>query len=200
MKVIAPFKDTPADKAGVKAGDYITHINGELIYGGTLDEAVEEMRGKPGEPITITIVRPGRDKPFDLSMKRAIIDLKPVTWEVKDQIGVISINSFSSETGADVAAAIAGIDKSLGKKPLGYVLDLRSNPGGLLDEAVSVSDVFLSRGEIVSQRGREKSDIERYFAKSGDAAGHCADRRRLGFGFGNRCRRPAGPSPCPDHG
>lgn len=170
VKVIAPFKDTPADGAGVKAGDYITHIDGQLIYGGTLDEAVEEMRGKPGTTINLTIVRPGRDKPFDVSMKRAIIDLKPVTWEVKDDIGVISLNSFSSDVGADVKAAIASIDKSLGKKPLGYVLDMRSNPGGLLDEAVAVSDVFLSRGEIVSQRGRAKSDIERYFAKTGDAA------------------------------
>ncbi len=170
VKVIAPFKDTPADKAGVKAGDYITHIDGELIYGGTLDEAVEEMRGAPGTDIGLTIVRPGRDKPFDVSMKRAIIDLKPVTWEVKDDIGVISLNSFSADVGADVKAAIAGIDQSLGKKPLGYILDMRSNPGGLLDEAVAVSDVFLTRGEIVSQRGREKSDIERYFAKSGDAA------------------------------
>ncbi len=170
VKVIAPFKDTPADKAGVKAGDYITHINGSLIYGGSLDEAVEEMRGKPGSPIALTIVRPGRDKPFDVSMNRAVIDLKPVTWEVKDKVGVISITSFSNDTGADVKAAIVGIDKSLGKKPLGYILDMRSNPGGLLDEAVNVSDVFLSRGEIVSQRGRGKSDIERYFAKSGDAA------------------------------
>lgn len=171
VKVIAPFKDTPADKAGVKAGDYITHINGDLIYGGTLDEAVEEMRGKPGTPIDLTIVRPGREKPFDVSMNRAIIDLKPVTWEVKDKIGVISLNSFSADVGADVRAAITGINKSLGRKPLGYILDMRSNPGGLLDEAVSVSDIFLSRGEIVSQRGRGKSDIERYFAKSGDAAG-----------------------------
>lgn len=170
VKVIAPFKDTPADKAGVKAGDYITHINGGLIYGGSLDEAVEEMRGKPGSPISLTIVRPGRDKPFDVSMNRAIIDLKPVTWELKDKVGVISINSFSNDTGADVKAAIGSIDKALGKKPLGYILDMRSNPGGLLDEAVNVSDVFLSRGEIVSQRGRGKSDIERYFAKSGDAA------------------------------
>lgn len=169
VKVIAPFKDTPADLAGVKAGDYITHINGKLIYGGSLDEAVEEMRGKPGSPISITIVRPGRDKPFDVSMKRAIIDLKPVTWELKDKVGVISINSFSSDTGADVQAAILGIDKALGQKPLGYILDMRSNPGGLLDEAVNVSDVFLSRGEIVSQRGRGKSDIERYFATRGDA-------------------------------
>ncbi len=170
VKVIAPFKDTPADKAGVKAGDYITHIDGSLIYGGSLDEAVEEMRGKPGSPIKLTIVRPGRDKPFDVSMNRAVIDLKPVNWEVKDKVGVISITSFSNDTGADVAAAIVGIDKALGKKPLGYILDMRSNPGGLLDEAVNVSDVFLSRGEIVSQRGRGKSDIERYFAKSGDAA------------------------------
>lgn len=169
VKVIAPFKDTPADMAGVKAGDYITHINGKLIYGGSLDEAVDEMRGKPGSPISITIVRPGRDKPFDVSMKRAIIDLKPVTWEVKDKIGVISINSFSSDTGADVQAAVLGIDKALGQKPLGYILDMRSNPGGLLDEAVNVSDVFLTHGEIVSQRGRGKSDIERYFATSGDA-------------------------------
>lgn len=170
VKVIAPFKDTPADKAGVKAGDYITHINGSLIYGGSLDEAVEEMRGKPGSPIALTIVRPGRDKPFDVSMNRAIIDLKPVTWEVKDKVGVISITSFSNDTGVDVKAAIVGIDKALGKKPLGYILDMRSNPGGLLDEAVNVSDVFLSRGEIVSQRGRGKSDIERYFATSGDSA------------------------------
>ncbi|VAV92754.1 Carboxyl-terminal protease, partial [hydrothermal vent metagenome] len=108
VKVIAPFKDTPADKAGVKAGDYITHIDGALIYGGTLDEAVKEMRGKPGTPIKLTIVRPGRDKPFDVSMNRAIIDLKPVTWEVKDNVGVISLNSFSADVGADVKAAIVG--------------------------------------------------------------------------------------------
>ena len=156
VKVIAPFKDTPADKAGVKAGDYITHINGALIYGGSLDEAVEEMRGKPGSPIELTIVRPGRDKPFDVSMNRAIIDLKPVTWEVKDKVGVISINSFSNDTGADVKAAIVGIDKALGKKPLGYVLDMRSNPGGLLDEAVNVSDVFpVARRNRVAARPRQ---------------------------------------------
>ena len=170
VKVIAPFKDTPADKAGVKAGDFITHIDGELIYGGSLDDAVEIMRGKPGTAIELTIVRPGRDKPFDVSMNRAIIDLKPVTWEVKDRVGVISLNSFSADVGDDVRAAIAGIEKSLGGKPLGYILDMRSNPGGLLDEAISVSDVFLERGEIVSQRGRRNSDIERYFAKAGDAA------------------------------
>jgi len=171
VKVIAPFKDTPGERAGVKAGDFITHLDGELIYGGTLDEAVERMRGTPGSSIKLTIVRAGRDKPFDVDVTRAVIDLKPVNWEVQDNIGVIAITSFSNDTGADVASAIRSIDKSLGKKPLGYVLDMRSNPGGLLDEAVAVSDVFLSRGEIVSQRGRSKNDIERYFAKKGDAAG-----------------------------
>lgn len=171
VKVIAPTKDTPADRAGVKAGDYITHLDGELIYGGTLDDAVDRMRGEPGTSIKLTIVRPGRDKPFDVTITREIIELKPVRWEVKKGIGIINIISFSANTGADVRAAIRGIEKSLGHKPTGYVLDLRSNPGGLLDEAVNVSDIFLERGEIVSQRGRRKSDIERYYAKAGDDTG-----------------------------
>ncbi|MBB6124774.1 S41 family peptidase [Sphingobium subterraneum] len=168
VKVIAPTEDTPAFRAGIKAGDYITHLDGELIYGGTLDEAVQKMRGKPGTPIKLTIVRPGRDKPIEVTLVREIIDIKPVKWQVKDNIGVIKIISFSNQTGADVKSAINSINKSLGRRPVGYVLDLRSNPGGLLDEAVSVSDVFLERGEIVSQRGRQKGDIERYYAKSGD--------------------------------
>ncbi len=170
VKVIAPIKDTPAEKAGMKSGDYITHLDGKLIYGGTLDEAVDAMRGRPDTDIRITIVRPGRDKPFDLTLTRAIIDIKSVTWEVKNDIGVISIGSFTSDVGNDVSAAIRDIDKALGRKPVGYVLDLRSNPGGLLDEAVNVSDVFLTEGEIVSQRGRRKSDTERYFARAGDDA------------------------------
>ncbi len=170
VKVIAPTQDTPAWRAGIKAGDYITHVDGQLIYGGTLDEAVEKMRGAPGTTIKLTIVRAGRDKPIELSLTREIIELKPVKWEVKNDIGVITIISFSANTGADVKSAIRSIDKSLGHKPTGYVLDLRSNPGGLLDEAVSTSDVFLERGEIVSQRGRAKGDVERYYAKPGDDA------------------------------
>ena len=170
VKVIAPTEDTPAFRAGIKAGDYITHLNGTLIFGGTLDEAVEQMRGKPGTPIKLTLVRAGRDKPFDLTLTREIIELKPVKWEVKGQVGYININAFSKNTGTSVRAALMGIDKALGHQPLGYVVDLRSNPGGLLDEAVSVSDQFLERGEIVSQRGRERGDIERYFAKPGDFA------------------------------
>jgi carboxyl-terminal processing protease len=170
VKVIAPTKDTPADKAGVKAGDYITHIDGRLIYGGTLDEAVDQMRGNPGTSIRLTIVRPGRDKPFDVSITRAIIDLPAVKWEVKDRVGVISVNTFNKTTTQAVLAAVKGVEKSLGGPPLGYVLDMRSNPGGLLDQAVSLSDAFLERGEIVSQRGRRKGDIERYHARPGDAA------------------------------
>lgn len=168
VKVIAASEDTPAARAGVKPGDYITHLNGQLLFGGTLDEAVEQMRGKPGTPVKITIVRPGRDKPFDLTLTREVIELKPVKWEVKNDVGIININSFSKNTGAGVRAAILGIEKSLGHKPAGYVIDLRSNPGGLLDQAIEVSDSFLDHGEIVSQRGREKNDIERYYAKPGD--------------------------------
>jgi carboxyl-terminal processing protease len=174
VKVIAPTKDTPADKAGIKAGDYITHLDGKLIFGGTLDEAVEAMRGEPGTSIKLTIVRPGRDAPFDVTITRAIIDLKPVRWEVKDRIGLITITGFSEETGADVVAAVSSIKKSLGGKPLGYIIDLRSNPGGILDEAVAVSDAFLSSGEIVSERGRDKRDIERWWAERavpGDVTG-----------------------------
>lgn len=168
VKVIAPTADTPAARAGIKAGDYITHLDGELIYGGTLDEAVEKMRGAPGTQIGLTIVRPGRDKPIELTITREIIDIKPVKWEVKDGVGVIQIVSFSADTSADVRSAIRSIEKSLGHAPTGYVLDMRSNPGGLLDEAVAVSDTFLERGEIVSQRGRHRGDIERYYAKPGD--------------------------------
>ena len=174
VKVIAPTKDTPADKAGIKSGDFITHLDGKLILGGTLDEAVEAMRGAPGTSIKLTIYRPGRDAPFDVTITRAVIDLKPVRWEVKDRIGVISITGFSEQTGADVVDAVSGIKKSLGGNPLGYIVDLRSNPGGILDEAVSVSDAFLSSGEIVSERGRDKRDIQRWWAERavpGDVTG-----------------------------
>ncbi|MFW2831572.1 S41 family peptidase [Sphingomonas sp. ID0503] len=170
VKVIAPTEDTPAYRAGVKAGDYITHLNGKLLYGGTLDEAVSQMKGAPGTDIKLTIVRPGRDKPFDVTLKRELISLKPVKWEVKQNVGIININTFNKSTGDSVRAAITGIDKATGGNVLGYVVDLRSNPGGLLDQAIDVSDVFLDHGEIVSQRGREKADIERYYARPGDLA------------------------------
>ena len=170
VKVVAPQEDTPAARAGVKAGDYITHIDGKLVYGGTLDEATSQMRGKPGTKISLTLVRPGHDKPLDVTMVREVIVQRPVKWEVKGDVGYININTFSEQTGADTRAAIMAIDKALGHKPLGYVVDLRENGGGLLTQAIEVSDAFLDHGEIVSQRGREKDDIERYFAKPGDNA------------------------------
>jgi carboxyl-terminal processing protease len=170
VKIVTPTEDSPGDRAGLKAGDYITHLDGQLIFGGTLDEAVDKMRGRPGTKIKLTIVRPGRDKPFDVTLTREIIRLKAVKWEIKDRVGIININSFSKTTGEGVRAALTAIDKASGGRPLGYVVDLRSNPGGLLDQAIEVSDAFLERGEIVSQRGREAGDIERYFARAGDLA------------------------------
>jgi carboxyl-terminal processing protease len=170
VKVIAPMEDTPAWRAGLKSGDYITHINGELLYGLTLDEAVEKMKGPPGTNVKLTVVRPGRDKSFDVGLVRERIELRPVKWEIKDGIGIININTFAGNTGDATKAALLAVDKATGGKPLGYVVDLRSNPGGLLDQAIEVSDAFLERGEIVSQRGRAKDDIERYYATPGDMA------------------------------
>ena len=170
VKVITPTEDTPADQAGMKAGDYITHIDGQLLYGLELDEAVEKMRGAPGTRITLSVVRLGRDKPFDVSITRAKIELRPVKWEIKDGVGIININTFAGNTGAATEAALTAIDKATGGKPTGYVIDLRSNPGGLLGEAVRVSDAFLERGEILSERGRDKSDFQSWSAKPGDMA------------------------------
>jgi carboxyl-terminal processing protease len=170
VKIITPTEDTPAWRAGLKAGDYITHIDNKLLYGGTLDEAVSQMRGAPGSRITLRIVRRGRDKPFDVALTRETIVQKAVKWEVKDGIGILNINTFSATTAADMKAGIAAIEKQLGGKPKGYVIDLRANGGGLLTQAIEVSDAFLSHGEIVSQRGRDRTDIERWYAKSGDLA------------------------------
>lgn len=171
VKVIAPQEDTPAWRAGIKSGDYITHINGKLLYGLTLDEAISQMRGKPGTKIDITIVRRGREKPIEVALTREVIVQKPVKWDVKGDVGIINVNTFSENTGEYVRQAISGIKAKLGHDPLGYVVDLRDNGGGLLNEAVSMADMFLDHGEIVSQRGREKTDIQRYFARPGDATG-----------------------------
>ncbi len=173
VKVIAPQEDTPADRAGVKAGDLILRINGELAYGLTLDQAVAKMRGPAGSKITISLVRAGHDKPIDVTMARERIVQKPVKWEVRGDVGYININTFSKNTGAETRAAVAAITQSLGHRPLGYVVDVRNNGGGLLDEAIAVADTFLDKGEIVSQRGRG-SDIDRYYAESrvpGDVTG-----------------------------
>lgn len=168
VKVITPQEDTPAWRAGIKSGDYITHINGKLLYGLTLDEAIGQMRGKPGTKISLRLVRRGAEKPIEVSLTRELIIQKPVKWDVKGDIGIININTFSEHTGDYTRDAIAQIRKKLGHDPIGYVVDLRDNGGGLLNEAVAVSDAFLDHGEIVSQRGREKTDIQRYYARAGD--------------------------------
>ena len=166
VKVVAATEDTPAFKAGIKPGDYITDLDGNLIYGDTLDQSVDKMRGAPGTKIRLTIVRPGRDKPFDVTLTREIINIQVVKSKIVNNVGIININGFSKTTGPGVEKAIAEIEKQTGGHPSGYVIDLRNDPGGLLDQAIEVSDIFLDHGEIVSQRGREKSDIERYFAES----------------------------------
>src|SRR4051812_978048 len=170
VKVMAATPGAPAALAGLKTGDFITHIDGHLFYGGTLDEAVERMRGNPGTSVRLTIVRPGRERPFDVTITRANIDIPAVTSSVRDGVGILTVTTFSRATTEATQRAIADIERQLGHPPLGYVLDLRSNPGGLLDQAVGLSDLFLERGEVVSQRGRRRTDIERYYARPGDAA------------------------------
>lgn len=174
VKVVSPFKGSPADQAGIKAGDYITHIDGKLIYGLELDEAVKQMRGVAGTSIQLSIFRPGRDEPFDVSVTRGLIELEPVTYELEEGgIGVISVNEFSRDVGIDVNNALVALRRDNGGRLNGLVLDLRRNPGGSLDEAVALSDLFLSEGQIVSQRGRSRRDTVYYEAESvyrGDAA------------------------------
>ena len=171
VKVIAPTDDTPAARAGIKAGDFITHLDGELLYGVTLNDAVDKMRGAPGTTIKITVVREGAPKPLDFTLKREIIQIKPVKWEVRGTVGVIRISAFNEKTGDATRAAVTGIEKQLGPKLSGFIVDLRSNPGGLLRQAIEVSDTFLDHGEIVSQRGRTKADIQRFYATAGDLSG-----------------------------
>jgi carboxyl-terminal processing protease len=171
VRVVAPTDDTPAARAGIKAGDFITHIDDQLIFGTGLDDAVDRMRGAPGTPVKLTIVRPGQPQPLTFLMKREIIKVRPVRSEARGTVGVIRISSFNRQTGEATRAAVADLAQSIGPGLSGYVLDLRSNPGGLLDQAIEVSDAFLERGEIVSQRGREKTDIERYYARADDLTG-----------------------------
>jgi len=168
VKVIAPTDDTPAARAGIKAGDFITHLDDDLIFGSSLNEAVDKMRGKPGAPIKLTVVRPGQPKPLTFNLVREVIRIKPVKFEAKGNVGVIRISSFNRQTGEATRLGITALDRQLGDKLAGYVIDLRSNPGGLLDQAIEVSDAFMESGEIVSQRGRTKQEIERYFARGAD--------------------------------
>jgi carboxyl-terminal processing protease len=170
VKVVSPIDDTPAYRAGVLAGDYITHLDGEAIIGMTLNEAVDKMRGRVGTPIELTIRRLDVAEPVILTLTRDIIKIQSVKSEVfDDSIGYIRITTFNQNTEEGVKKAIADASTKLGDKLAGYVLDLRNNPGGLLDQAIAVSDLFLDQGEIVSTRGRHEDDTKRDNATPGDA-------------------------------
>jgi carboxyl-terminal processing protease len=169
IKVITPIDDTPAARAGVLAGDYISQIDGEEVRGLTLQEAVDKMRGPVDTSIKLTILRKGADKPLNVTVVRDIIKVKAVKYRVDNDIGYMKITSFTEKTYDDLQNAIEQIKKQVPADKLkGYVLDLRLNPGGLLDQAVSVSDSFLDHGEIVSTRGRDPKDVSRYDAHPGD--------------------------------
>ena len=166
IKIISPIDDTPADKAGIQAGDYITHLNGESVVDMNLKEAIDIMRGEVGTPITITIIR-GAEEPFDVELVRDTIKMASVKHRVLNDVGVLRVSTFNEQTTSGLKDSIKELEESE-NPPIGYVLDLRNNPGGLLTESVSVSDLFLEQGEIVSIRGREKKDVQVFSAKKGD--------------------------------
>ena len=167
VKVVAPMDGTPAARAGVKSGDYLTAIDGTTIVGMTLNDAVKQMRGAVGTPITITIVREGVE-PFDVTMTRENIRPENVKHRAEGDVGYIRISSFNERTADGLDAAIAGVRRDVKGGMKGLVLDLRDNPGGLLDQAIEVSSRFLNGGEVVSTRGRRPEDIERYNARRGE--------------------------------
>lgn len=170
VKVVSPIDDTPADKAGVEAGDFITRVDGESTLGKTLDEAVDKMRGPVGSEIIITIVREGIDEPFDISIIRDTIEIKAVKARTEGKTIILRVSSFTSKTYPNLKDSLEKEIKSVGglENINGVVVDLRNNPGGLLNQAIRVSDAFLESGEIVSTRGRGARDSERYNATPGD--------------------------------
>jgi len=170
VKVISPIDDTPAFRAGVEAGDFITHLDGKTVQGLSLPEAVDKMRGKVGADIKLTLRRKGVAEPFDVTITRAVIKITSVRSRQEGKIGYVRITSFTEQTDKGLKKAIDKFDKDLGDELQGIVLDLRNNPGGLLDQAVSVSDAFLEKGEIVSTRSRNLEDTTRYNARPGDLA------------------------------
>lgn len=172
VKVVSPIDDTPAAKAGIEPGDLITHIDGKIVTDFTLNEAVDHMRGTPGTKITLTIRRGGLSgTPFDVHLTRAVIKVQSVKWEPKGDVAYIRITAFNEQTQTGLDKAMEEADDKIGKKLIGYVIDLRNNPGGLLDEAESVSGTFLEPGkEVVSTRGRHKEEDQISYAKGGDKA------------------------------
>lgn len=169
VKVVSPIDDTPAFRAGLKPGDLITHIDNEMVLGLTLGQAVDKMRGPVDAPITVT-VRRDDEAPFDVTIVRAVIRIQSVRRRAEGDVGYIRVTSFNGNTLTGLKNAVSRLKEEIGTDLKGYVLDLRNNPGGLLDQAVSVSDAFLERGEIVSTRSRDEDSAQRFNAKPGDIA------------------------------
>jgi carboxyl-terminal processing protease len=167
IKVVSPIDDTPASRAGLEPGDLITHLDGEAILGLTLGQAVEKMRGPVDSQIVLS-VRRGEAKPFDVTIQRAIIKIRSVRHEAIGNVGYVRITTFNEQTTSGVQDGVAALTTEIGEKLAGFVIDLRNNPGGLLDQAISVSDAFLEKGEIVSTRGRDPNDTSRVHATAGD--------------------------------
>ena len=168
VRVVSPIDDTPAFEAGIQAGDYVTHIDGEAVVGMTLQEAVKKMRGTPGTKVKLKISRQKQD-PFDLTLTRAIVEQKPVKFEAKEDVGYIRISAFNEKTVEKLHEAINTLTNEIGKDELtGFVVDVRNNPGGLLDSAIGVVDTFLEQGEIVSTRSRLPEETTRASAKTPD--------------------------------
>ncbi len=172
VRVISPMDGTPADRAGMQANDLITHIDGTAIQGMTLNEAIDLMRGAPNTDIVITVVRENVE-PFDVPITREIIELQAVRWHLEgddENVGYIRVTTFSERAGDGVRRAIRELRREANGPLAGFIIDLRNNPGGLLDQAISVSDAFLDGGEVVSTRGRYPEDTQRYNARRGDDA------------------------------
>ena len=168
VKVISPIDDTPAYRAGIEAGDYITHLDGVSVLGMTLQDAVEKMRGKVGADIKLTVRRKDSPDPFDVTVTRAVIKITSVRSRLEGKIGYLRITSFTEQSDKGLKKAVDSFEKELGGDLIGIILDLRNNPGGLLDQAIAVSDAFLERGEIVSTRSRNAEDTNRFSARPGD--------------------------------
>jgi len=170
VKVVAPIDETPAAKAGILANDLITHLDNEPIVGLTLEQAVEKMRGEVNTPITLTVIRKGREDPFDIKITRAKIRINAVKARVEEDVGYIKVTTFNEKTHQNLVKSMDMIKREVGSDLKGYVIDLRNNPGGLLDQAIAVSDDFLERGAIVLTRGRNNEETQRSQARPGDIA------------------------------
>ena len=168
VKVVSPIDDTPAFRAGLQTGDLVTHLDGEPILGLTLAQAVDKMRGPVKSTIVLTINRPGQEPAFDVTITRDVIRIQSVRHRAEGNIGYVRVTSFNEQTTSGLKRAVGRLRDEIGSDFKGLILDLRNNPGGLLDQAVSVSDAFLDQGEIVSTRGRRSEEAQRFNAKAGD--------------------------------